>query len=463
MRCQGERFLPGPRLRGAVLLLLGALAAGCNGGPAEKKPTPQGEAAPVQVVRPVRKVLRKVVEQPGSVRGDEEASLYARATGFVRAVPADIGQEVQAGAVLAEIDVPDLEQEAKQKQGMVKLAKAEVEQANKALAAAEAAIVAAEAQKREADAALGRAQALYDRWSGEYERISRLVRDRVLDRQSGDEAEHQFKASAAARDEARARIGSAAAAADKARADRDKAAADVRAAAARQEVAEADSARLQELLRFARIRAPFDGVVVRRAVDRGDFVQPGGKAAPLFVVARIDRVRVLVDVPESDAPLIRQDTPERDGKPARKGTPARVRVQALPGAEWVGSVSRASVSLDPGPRTLRVEIDLDNADRRLQPGLYALARLEPELPEAWVLPAAALVKQGEQTVCFRIVEGKAVRTLVKAGPGDGGSVTVLGWQKPDGGWKEWTGAEEVAAGAANLVDGQAVEVARPGP
>jgi multidrug efflux pump subunit AcrA (membrane-fusion protein) len=185
-------------------------------------------------------------------------------------------------------------------------------------------------------------------------------------------------------------------------------------------------------------------------VDTGHFVQPAGagKTDALFTVVRTDVVRVPVDVPEFDAALV------------TKGAKAKVTVPALKGAEFSGEVKRTSEALDPGSKTLRVEIDLPNPDRRLRPGQYVYARITAEMPPAWVLPANAVVKQADQTVCFIYRDGKAVRLPIQPGRTDGTRTEVFKRQRA-GTWEDWTGQEDVLSGpAATLADGQAVEIAR---
>src|SRR5207244_9142022 len=166
-------------------------------------------------------------------------------------------------------------------------------------------------------------------------------------------------------EETRARVTVAEKGAVKAAAELGKAKEDVKAAEARQKVAEAEAARLRSLLDYRYLRAPFAGVVTKRSVDTGHFVQPAGagKAEPIFVVVRTDTVRVPVEVPEADAAAV------------TKGAKVKVVVPAIKGGEFSGEVKRTSEALDPGPRTLRVEVDVPNPDRRLRPGAQAYARL----------------------------------------------------------------------------------------
>ena len=125
--------------------------------------------------------------------------------------------------------------------------------------------------------------------------------------------------------------------------------------AAKWEVAKADRDRIAATLQYAKVRAPYDGVVTKQLMDTGAFVQPSGGAAVLFVVVRTDPVRLFVDVPEAVAGHVREEMP------------ATVRVEALDEEEIAGKVTRCSWALDTQQRTLRVQIDLPRGgagDRR---------------------------------------------------------------------------------------------------
>lgn len=447
-------------VRGLVGAILFAAANGCG------SPTPppaQSPAAPataaITVVQPKRQSLRRVVEQPGAVQAFEQTVLFAKIPGFVRTVRADIGQavkgpkldpsgrEVEPGEVLAELAIPEMDEEANQKRSLVRQAEAEVEQSRKGLVAAEARVESAEAAVVEARAGIARAQALFDRWESESKRISGLVKSGVVDAQSRDETNNQFRASAATRDEAKARVATAEAEVRRWKADRDKAAADIVAVTARLEVSKAEVRRLEALLGYTKIRAPYDGVVTQRLVNTGDFLQPtGGKAAGVFSVARMDPVRVVVEVPETDAGLIREKAE------------VKLAVQASQGPEIAGSVTRTSWALDPGSRVLRTEIDLPNPgpSHRLRPGMYVYARITSDLPEAWLVPSAAVVKQGDATHCYQVRDGKAAKLPVRLGRGNGELVEVLKKQQSGSpaGWEDITGTEALLSPAAGLTEGQ---------
>jgi HlyD family secretion protein len=424
-----------PRL--VVLLAISYLASGCHRSTAE--PTPQDTSprdASVAVISPQRRSLEITVEQPGSIYPYEETYLFARVAGYVKQVHADIGQRVHAGQVLAEIDVPDLLAEANHKRALLRQTEAEAEQARKAVAAAEANIVVAEG-------AVLQARATLQRWQTEHRRVTRLVQSGSLDAQTRDEVNNQLQA-------AEAQLLASEAAVRKAKADHQKAQADLATALARVAVAQAEVRRLETLLGFAAIQAPFDGIVTRRQVNTGDFVQPNQNANRwLFSVARLDPVRVAIYVPETEAALVREKTPVVLWIKAAQNEPIHA------------TVSRISWSLEPGPRTLRAEVDLPNPDGRFRPGMYVSAQLRPRTPEVLTLPRSALILRGRETACFLVQSQRAVRVAVRTGRSDGQYVEVLQWQPPGGDdkWVNFTGQELVAASTTGLSDGQPVQLA----
>src|SRR5262249_22657442 len=152
---------------------------------------------------------------------------------------------------------------------------------------------------------------------------------------------------------------------DMARADVDAAAIDVR-------IAQAGLAHANDLLAYARIVAPYDGVVTRRSYHVGELVgSPStGKMGPLVTIVRTDLMRVVVPVLAWEPPLL------------TLGDPARIRIDLLgPDAVFEGRVARTGYELDPTDHTLRVEIDLPNADGRLRPGQTGLVEIRLGTPQ----------------------------------------------------------------------------------
>jgi multidrug efflux pump subunit AcrA (membrane-fusion protein) len=179
-------------------------------------------------------------------------------------------------------------------------------------------------------------------------------------------------------------------------------------------------------------------------VSTGDFLNGNGKQG-VFRVARTDPVRVVVHVPEADAGLVRE------------GLDVQLTVQALSNPRQTGKIARTSWSLEPGSRTLRTEIDLPNPDGTVRPGMYVYAGINVRLAEEWSVPAAAVGKADDGFVVYRVVDGKAVRTPVQIGHGDGNVTQVRRYRKPGSTeWAEFTSSESVATPAAALIDGQTI-------
>src|SRR6202035_3080379 len=159
--------------------------------------------------------------------------------------------------------------------------------------------------------------------------------------------------------------------------------------------------RIKALLAYTQIVAPFDGVVARRFVNRGDLVQAATatratpSAGSLFTVQRIDTIRVFCDVPENDAPHL------------QVGDPAIVKPSGFDGKPFIGTVTRFSLRLDPETRNMRTEIDLPNPEERLYPGMYAEVSLKMNPhPDALTVPAAAVGSDGNGSFVYAVTDNR---------------------------------------------------------
>jgi RND family efflux transporter MFP subunit len=173
---------------------------------------------------------------------------------------------------------------------------------------------------------------------------------------------------------------------------------------AKRDMAAATLKRLETLRGYTEVRAPFDGAVTERFVDPGAFIQQG----KLLSIVDVSKVRVLVDVPESEVRF------------APAGTEALVHLDALPGKSLRGQISRSSGSLDAAMRTMRVEIDLPNADGSILPGMFARVQLGLERhPNVLVVPSKAVSMQQDKSFVFINVAGRVRRISVTLGTNDG--------------------------------------------
>jgi RND family efflux transporter MFP subunit len=144
--------------------------------------------------------------------------------------------------------------------------------------------------------------------------------------------------------------------------DADEKAGDAAAKKAAAESAAANVSRLKELESFKRVVAPFDGVVTARNTDIGALINAGAGQSPgteLFRLADTHKLRVYVQVPEPYAAA------------AKPGLEADLKFTEQPGKSYPATVVRTANALDPGLRTLQVELQLDNSQRELFPGAYA--------------------------------------------------------------------------------------------
>ena len=140
-----------------------AFLLGCHGSASADL---QHAASPLRVTaaRPLRKTLRLESVQPGQIEAFEQTPLFAKLPAYVEKLYVDIGDRVEEGKPVADLSIPELHDEARQKDAMVLFAKAGVRQATAAVRAAEKAIDTAEAGLREAKAGTIRALGQYERW-----------------------------------------------------------------------------------------------------------------------------------------------------------------------------------------------------------------------------------------------------------------------------------------------------------
>jgi RND family efflux transporter MFP subunit len=197
------------------------------------------------------------------------------------------------------------------------------------------------------------------------------------------------------------------------------------------------------LLDYTKVYAPFDGIITARFADPGALIQAATgsstQATPLVTIMDMDRLRIYVNVPQEAALL------------AKPGLPVTVTVRELPDQTWQAAVTRTTEALDPATRTLLVEIDVPNAEHRLQPGMFVNATLHlQQHANALVIPPAAIVpgKSGKDKYVFVVDQDRAKLVPIKTGIDDGRWVEIV-----DG----LSGEENiVVVGKEGLTDGQAV-------
>ncbi|HEY0760618.1 MAG TPA: efflux RND transporter periplasmic adaptor subunit [Acidisarcina sp.] len=172
--------------------------------------------------------------------------------------------------------------------------------------------------------------------------------------------------------------------------------------------------RIEQLVGFERITAPFDGVITARNIDTGQLIT-AGSGTELFHEAAVNTLRVYVNVPQVYS---------RDAVP---GITADLTFSEFPGRRFQGRLVRTSNQIDPVSRTLLAEIQIDNRKGELVPGAYAEVHLRmKEGSPTYIIPASALMYRAEGLRVGTIVSGnKARMTPVVIGEDDGRTIQVI--------------------------------------
>jgi membrane fusion protein (multidrug efflux system) len=193
---------------------------------------------------------------------------------------------------------------------------------------------------------------------------------------------------------------------------------------------------LRTLEGYLTITAPFDGIITERDAHPGALAAPPSSAAalPLLKLEQDSRLRLIVPVPEADAGAI------------GVGAAAVFTVSAWPGQSFSGTIARIAHSVDRRTRTMPVELDVDNRDGRLAPGMFAEVRwpVRREFPTL-VVPESAVVETMEMTFVDAIRGGRVHRVAVKRGRTKAGLVEVYGALR-EGDLVAVRGSEELTEG-----------------
>jgi RND family efflux transporter MFP subunit len=252
----------------------------------------------------------------------------------------------------------------------------------------------------------------------QYQRVKGLHEQNAVDKRLVDEQMRDLEAAVAADKTARiavrtakARLAGASARVDQARADAVAARAAVGVAEARREKARVD-------LNYARVVAPFDGVVTHRAFHPGAFVRSAADGAqpPLLTVARTDLMRVVVRVPDRDVTL------------TNPGDPVTLTVDGLDGRSFRGKVARVAESEDHTTRTMRVEVDVPNPEGLLRDGMYGRARIGLEPPSRRLsVPSGCVVsRESKGRGAVHVVRAGKVERVAVVVDADNGTRAEIG-------------------------------------
>jgi RND family efflux transporter MFP subunit len=276
----------------------------------------------------------------------QEIDVHGKVSGYIRHIYVDIGDRVHQGQTLAVLEVPELQAE---------------------VAGAQAGITQTQQNIARLQNEVAREQATYAAVHANYTRLKQ-----ASDQQPGLVAAQELE-------DALAKDRSAASQVDAAKSA-------VAAAQGQLGVSRAENLRVTSMEQYATITAPYNGVVTTRYADTGSLI-PAGTAEGLN--------QAVVRLAQSDVLRLRMPVPERDVPLVHVGSQVTVHVQAT-GQQFPGTVVRYTRDVSNSTRTMLTEVDVNNPDLTLTPGMYADVTFNLEQKnDALIIPASAII-QGDQ-------------------------------------------------------------------
>ena len=333
----------------AILAAVAIVFSSCSG---SENAQANGPAITVGVTKVVKKSLGRQITLSSELVPFQEIDVYAKESGYVKKLDVDYGTHVKAGQVMAILEIPELEAQLQEDQAEINNAVNQVSRAQHELY---------------------RYQAQYKALHLQYTRLNGVFESQpgIVAQQEVDDAQGKDMAASAQVDAGQAAL---------------------EAAQSQLSVAKAKLVHDQSLFDYSRITAPFSGVVTERYANLGTLVQAGTgsstQAMPIVRLSQDDLFRLVIPVPESYVRYI------------HVGDHVDVRVPSL-NRTFPGKVARFSVDVREDTRTMHTEVDVENPQRVLLPGLYADADLSLDRKEdVPTVPVQALNHEGDKTTVF---------------------------------------------------------------
>lgn len=183
------------------------------------------------------------------------------------------------------------------------------------------------------------------------------------------------------------------------------------------QAAQSASREINDTKNYLEIRAPFEGVITARNVSTGAYVGPSGKGSeqPLFTLQEQKKLRLVVDVPEAYTSYIKNNSQ------------VHFTVKSLPDNIFTASIQRMAGALDYKLRSQRIEMDVNNKDNKLLPGMVAeIAISLPGQDSTFLVPSTAVINGAEGIFVIRSNRGKAEWINIKKGRSDKDKVEIFG-------------------------------------
>ena len=389
------------------VFLSNACAKGSAGNAASEKP--KSAAKPkVKLVAVEQQQQRRAVEAVGSLFAYDEVTVSSEAEGRVEQVLVDVGDRVAKGQVLARVSPVELELTVEQQQAALRQARArlglgerdgELKDVRDAAEVKKAAADLADAEQR-------------------YKRAQSLLETGVIAQQVFDEAEAKHKA---------------------AKATYDLAAQQVENLRASMQQTQATLNLASKRLRDTAIRAPFAGHVKTREVTVGQYLKV---QTPVASIVNLDPLRVRLAVPEKMSPWV------------RVSREVRLTLEAFPGREFTGRVSRINPAVDEKTRTFEVEALVSNPRGELKPGSFVKSTIQSDKVDSILtIPHNATAYLFGAYKVFVLDGGKIKEREVRLGDRLGDRVEIIeGLQLND--------RLAIAEGGMQLKEGMEVETAQ---
>ena len=352
-----------------------------------KTDTVRARVVTVGTAPPIRADIDIRLAYTADISPYQVVNIFSRVDGYIATLHVDKGDFVKTNQLLVEIDHTDYHHAVNQAKANLSAAKAKVAQQ---------------------DAVLRNAKLTFDR-------MQTLIKDQFVSQQDLDNAQVNLDAARAAQDSLQAQVN-------------------------QMEVALAQSERN---LTYSYLRAPFAGYVAERNLDTGAYVSSATASTStmsrgIMSLHDINTVRVLIEVVERDIPLV------------QVGQKAELRAEAYPDHVFEGTVTRIVQAFNRATRTMTVEVDLPNGDRRLKGGMFARVEvLVGTHRQALQIPIDAVSRLEETQYVYVVRDGKARRVEVEVGARSRNRIEIT---------KGLTGNESVIVSGKDLVhDGRPVQ------
>lgn len=379
----------------------------------------------VNVVKPKLAANFTELVLPSSIQASQETTIYARTSGYLQKKLVDIGDRVKRGQLLAVIDAPEIDQDVEEAGAELAKAKANIAQVQADLAQKQSNLSQTKANLKARQAELTEALTNLKLARQSWQRWQLLQKQGAVATQAADERETAFNANQANVDTLIARVSSDQESINTALAAINSQKANINAFVASKNAAQSNLQRITVLQSFKQIVAPFSGVITARNVDTGALISAGSNSNSgnswLFKIAQTDNLRIRINVPQAFVQSI------------HPGQTALVRVRELPKKPFSGKVIRTADVLDATSNTLLTEIEVQNSQNVLRPGMYAEVTFKTQRANPPLLvPANTLVINADGIQVATVTkENKVKYKKVELGRDYGTEVEVVSGLSPN--------------------------------